>query len=337
MSENLEEFEVIENAPDHHYRTEIPNIVFELGLDPYELCLYIFLKKVAGDYGKCWHSSKKMADACGMKETKLKECKKRLSEKFNILNDQPLIKITERKKIDGSNSSNLIEITPIWRANGDYFRSKGGGSRNDLGGGRSTTRGGSPNDYKEDPMYQYPIEQQQQTREKSVVVVSQSQELERQEIMDLLTPYGFDYEVLISFAEMSIDDIRNSILAYEQYLQKLSEKGDEADNRIGILRRSIENKWKPNKPKTDKHKQKELNKEKQEKLKDENYQKANKLYEEYKIHFTKKCNFSINSSSISLRYGERYAPISISDENCISYLEYYIEQNFEKQFKSFND
>jgi hypothetical protein len=36
------------------YRTEIPNLVLELGLSPYALALYVHLKRTAGQDGACY-------------------------------------------------------------------------------------------------------------------------------------------------------------------------------------------------------------------------------------------------------------------------------------------
>lgn len=139
--------EVFEEKPDHHYRTEIPNIVFTLGLSPFAFMLYAFLKRVCGDSGRCWHSVASMAKECNMSETKLKECLKELASP--LIKSLPLIKIQQRKKSDGSSDTSLITIIPIWRENGDYFR-RGGVGRQTTQGGSPQNPGGSPNDYKED-------------------------------------------------------------------------------------------------------------------------------------------------------------------------------------------
>lgn len=48
MSEEAENYYVYENKPDHHYRTEIPNIVFDLDLSDSQFRLYSQLKRIAG-------------------------------------------------------------------------------------------------------------------------------------------------------------------------------------------------------------------------------------------------------------------------------------------------
>jgi hypothetical protein len=141
--------EVFEEKPDHHYRTEIPNIIFSLGLCPFAFMVYCLLKRVCGDSGQCWHSIPMLAKECNMGESKLKECLKILSEPI-FPDGSPLIKIEKRFKPDGSQNSNLIRIVPIWRKNGDHFR--GGSPQNPPPGGvgRHKTGGGSPQNYKEE-------------------------------------------------------------------------------------------------------------------------------------------------------------------------------------------
>jgi hypothetical protein len=158
MSENYSS-EIYEQKPDHAYRTEIPNIIFELGLDSYELSLYVFIKKVAGDDRKCWQTVKHLADACDMGEKKLRACKKKLSSSFDKLGHNPLIIITSRTKEDGSADTDLIEISPIWRTNGDYFRNKFGGSRKEPGVVPVGNQGGSRGEPKEEPSEEKPKEE----------------------------------------------------------------------------------------------------------------------------------------------------------------------------------
>jgi len=139
--------EVFEKKPDHHYRTEIPNIIFTLNLDPFELSLYLFLKRTAGDYSKCFKRVKTLAEESQMSERKLRECLKKLSSP--LVNGKPLIKITHRMNPNGSFQSNIIEIIDIWRENGDFFR---GGVLHEVQGGTASHAGGTaPGAVKEEP------------------------------------------------------------------------------------------------------------------------------------------------------------------------------------------
>lgn len=114
----------VHRQPNHHFRTEIPNIVHLLGLDPYEFRVYVKIKEVAGDAGGCWKSNKKLAEECGMSPRKFIEGLQRLQQKFPLIGDSPLIVVQKRFKEDGSQSSNLVIIVDVWQMNGDYFRDR---------------------------------------------------------------------------------------------------------------------------------------------------------------------------------------------------------------------
>ncbi len=151
ISTEIEEtFEIFEEKPDHHFRTELPNIIFELGLTVYDRAVYSELKRVAGDKGKCWKSYKNIATFIGISETQVKKSIKILEGNFEKLGNIPLIKVTQRFK-EKQQLSNLIQIVPIWRQNGDYFR-KGGGSQYAPPLGRNTPPPGSPRAYEQDPI-----------------------------------------------------------------------------------------------------------------------------------------------------------------------------------------
>jgi len=45
-TKTINDFEVAEDLPDHYFRTEIPNIIFDLGLGTNELLVYMVLKRI---------------------------------------------------------------------------------------------------------------------------------------------------------------------------------------------------------------------------------------------------------------------------------------------------
>lgn len=117
-------FFVEENFPDHHFRIEIPNIVDDLNLTPTQYRIYCKLKRIAGDSGICWQSQKNLAEQCGISERTLISTLPTLSVAFKQLGGLPLIKITHRKKEDGSKDTSVISITNIWPVNGEVYREK---------------------------------------------------------------------------------------------------------------------------------------------------------------------------------------------------------------------
>ena len=162
----------------HKYRTEIPNIVGDLGLDPYEYRIYVEYKRIAGDSGGCYKSNGNLAKECGMGLTKLKEAKKKLASPFELLGGKPLIYITSRTSDRGDPDTCLIELTDIWEENFLYFIkgptiiNKQANQKNSIRGscaelkvGPQTTMGRPPNDYKEDPPKKNLKKQQQRVCE----------------------------------------------------------------------------------------------------------------------------------------------------------------------------
>jgi len=117
-----DQFQVHEEKPDHHYRTEIPNIVFHLGLDIIAIAIYAYLKRIAGDYRSCYKSQKKICSELGISPATYIKYRDQLGLEHSMLGGKKLLNIMLRKKDDGNNETTLITIVDIWRDNGDYFR-----------------------------------------------------------------------------------------------------------------------------------------------------------------------------------------------------------------------
>lgn len=70
---------VVDEGGDlRRYRTELPNMVDDMGLSVYAFRLYVHLKRVAGDKGLCWQGTKTLATACRMSEGKVSAAKQEL-------------------------------------------------------------------------------------------------------------------------------------------------------------------------------------------------------------------------------------------------------------------
>lgn len=109
--------QIQEEFSSHQYRTEIPNIVFEMGLNPYELAIYCHMKRTAGDGGTCFKSCQRLSNEVGCHRSKFIEVKKSLQEKG-------LIRITHRKKEDGGCTSDVITIIDLWPRNVQFMQEK---------------------------------------------------------------------------------------------------------------------------------------------------------------------------------------------------------------------
>lgn len=114
-------FLVREEGSLHKYRTEIPNIIYELGLSVYDRDLYCYLKRVAGDKGSCWQSKATIAAKLKMSPRKLQSCKKNLSIKRKELGGLSLISCHPRRDKHGSQDTDYIVVKDIWPVNFSYF------------------------------------------------------------------------------------------------------------------------------------------------------------------------------------------------------------------------
>jgi hypothetical protein len=98
-----------DKSNDHSYFSMTPNMLDDL-LDPYQYRLYGHIKRVCGESGKCWQSTRTMAKKCKMSVGKVSESKKRLKE-------MGLIAIEECKRPNGGLPYHSITIVDIWQRN----------------------------------------------------------------------------------------------------------------------------------------------------------------------------------------------------------------------------
>jgi len=165
----------------HHYRTEIPNIIFQMNLDPWEFKAYCVFKMTAGDKGRCFKSNNTLSDEVGCSIPTLIKIKSSLAEKN-------LIKITKQVHATGASMPDLIQITDIWPQNmqvmanffpvnpkNDLKQWKKDDSKNNEGGKPDLVRGvnqvnggGKPGLDKQDLKEQKQKEQQQDAAVSSI-------------------------------------------------------------------------------------------------------------------------------------------------------------------------
>lgn len=113
---------VVDRGDPKKYRTEIPNIVLTLGLSPYELTLYVHLKRTAGADGVCWKSTATLARETGMSSGMVSKAKLSLQRRFRELK-RPLITVAEEANKKGGKPNHAITITDIWPQNMAHFSS----------------------------------------------------------------------------------------------------------------------------------------------------------------------------------------------------------------------
>lgn len=103
------------------YRTEIPNIIYSLGLTPFELALYNALKRTAGQNGTSRKSTPTLAKESGMSPGMVSKAKVGLAKPRPLLGNKPLIVINKEKNRNGGKAKDMIDIVDIWRENMAYF------------------------------------------------------------------------------------------------------------------------------------------------------------------------------------------------------------------------
>ena len=91
------------------YRTEIPNMVYDISLTPYEGWLYGHFKRVCGAKpdGMCWKSVATLAKETGMSTGRVSEARRELERRGLIKMEQP----------KGPGTSITVTIVDIWPQN----------------------------------------------------------------------------------------------------------------------------------------------------------------------------------------------------------------------------
>jgi len=110
----MDKSRVVDAGDLRKYRIEIPNIIDDMGLDPYTVRLYMHLKRVAGASGECWQSTETIAKHCKMSTGQVSKSKQ-------ILKKNGLIIITQVEHEKPGSPYHLITITDIWLRNFQEF------------------------------------------------------------------------------------------------------------------------------------------------------------------------------------------------------------------------
>lgn len=116
-----------ENSNHKHF-TQIPNIIFELELTPYEIAVYCAIKRFSGENGICTKSYEKLAKNCGMSRRMLINTIQDLCE-INPILKKPLIFSRKRLTEHGDSDTNILTINDIWKENHSFFNIEGGSAQ----------------------------------------------------------------------------------------------------------------------------------------------------------------------------------------------------------------
>lgn len=135
---NSQSVEIQDSGSLHRYRTEIPNIIFQMKLDPWAFKAYCVFKMTAGDKGVCFKANVTLSEEIGCSIPTLIKLKHQLEE-------EGLIKIIKRIHENGGNLPDLIQIVDIWPENmqkmSNFYPPRGG--KQDLVGGVNAVNEGS--------------------------------------------------------------------------------------------------------------------------------------------------------------------------------------------------
>jgi Helix-turn-helix domain len=172
----MSNFTIKDESSNHKYRTELPNLIFELGLSPTAFCLYSAIKRCAGDVGICTRSTTNLAKLANMSPRTLQRTLPELLE-INKFIKKSLVNLTPRISDCGDQDTNELTINDIWPENAQYFLNniKGGdkltvppvkmtpGGAKMTGGVVTNCQGGGVKlTDKEEPFKKNPIKKQQQ-------------------------------------------------------------------------------------------------------------------------------------------------------------------------------
>src|SRR5688500_7622307 len=109
---------VLDDGDLRKYYAAIPHLVLEIGLNPYELALYVHFKKAAGDKGgACWKSRATIARESGMSSGMVTKARQALEVPRPELNGKPLIVVTEEPSKSGGKPTCRVTITDVWAVN----------------------------------------------------------------------------------------------------------------------------------------------------------------------------------------------------------------------------
>jgi helix-turn-helix protein len=116
--------QIILEEVSRNYRTEIPNVVFEMVLEKEitanEFMLYSVYRRIAGEHGSCFATTKTLAEMTGLSKNTVIAAKRTLSRPFKKLFGKSLIKITpgDRK----SQQTDVVVIMDVWPENQQEFK-----------------------------------------------------------------------------------------------------------------------------------------------------------------------------------------------------------------------
>src|SRR3978361_893963 len=112
-----EDFSVADESGDRKYFTIIPNYILNHST-MYDREVYIQMKRIAGDAGKCWASRTTLANQCGMSVRRLDQSIKYLLEHDWIR------RVGTRKIFTGEGGIQQVyeyQVVDLWKKNIEFY------------------------------------------------------------------------------------------------------------------------------------------------------------------------------------------------------------------------
>lgn len=106
----MADYKITDEGDPRRYYTQLPNMIDDAGLSVYAFRLYSRIKRVAGDGGKCYQSTKTLAEACNMSAGSVSNAKQELI-------DAGLIRLEVEHDKKKGYDYHVIRIVDIWAQN----------------------------------------------------------------------------------------------------------------------------------------------------------------------------------------------------------------------------
>lgn len=107
--------EIRNESGDRDNFTMVPNFVYRLGMSPYAVALYGYIKQAAGEQGRCFKATKTIAEELNMSAGSVSGAKDELEH-------NGLIRIHEVKGPHGGKPLHSIAILDVWQRNAEFIQ-----------------------------------------------------------------------------------------------------------------------------------------------------------------------------------------------------------------------
>lgn len=106
--------EIRDQSGDRDNFTMVPNFIFRLGLSPYAVTLYGYIKQAAGETGRCFKSTTTIASELSMSAGSVSAAKIELEK-------NGLIQIDNIRRAQGGKPYHSIAILDVWQRNAEFI------------------------------------------------------------------------------------------------------------------------------------------------------------------------------------------------------------------------